>query len=146
VKQLGIDWNLDNLNLGDLAVSAFTGIMGATNSEVSISDDGATVTAAIQALERGGVLRTLAEPTLTAISGEQASFHAGGEVAIEVDQGDGRTGTEWKEFGVRLSFVPVVLSEGRISLKIGTEVSELTDPVEGRLALNTRKANTTLEL
>jgi pilus assembly protein CpaC len=124
--------------------------------------------AALNALERVGVLRTLAEPNLTAISGESARFLAGGEFPIPVAQDQGKIGIEFKPFGVGLGFTPVVLSEGRISLQISTEVSELsqngafqsrsattTDPTTGQTiagqtisvpALKVRRAETTVEM
>lgn len=88
----------------------------------------------IQALERNGLFRTLAEPTLTAVSGESARFLAGGEYPVPVSADNGSIGISFKEFGVGVAFTPVVLSEGRISLKIDTEVSELSN--EGALVLS----------
>ncbi len=79
-----------------------------------------------RALERVGVLRTLAEPNLTAISGESAKFLAGGEFPVPVAQDQGKISVDFKPFGVGLGFTPVVLSEGRISLQVSTEVSELS--------------------
>ena len=81
----------------------------------------------MRALERDGLVRTLAEPNLTAISGEPANFLAGGEFPIPVVDSNGQQSIIFKEFGVGVAFTPVVLSEGRINLKIETEVSELTD-------------------
>jgi pilus assembly protein CpaC len=106
-------------------------------------------------MERAGVIRTLAEPTLTAISGERASFLAGGEFPIVTGTSGPPSYTatvEFKKFGVSLNFTPVVLSQGRISLKVMTEVSELS--TEGSLqsggftipSLRTRRADTTLEI
>jgi pilus assembly protein CpaC len=102
-------------------------------------------------------VRTLAEPNLTAVSGEAAKFLAGGEFPVPVGQDDeGRISVEFKPFGVGLGFTPIVLSDGRISLKISTEVSELT--TEGAFgvsagaatlvipALNVRRAQTVVEL
>lgn len=82
----------------------------------------------VDMLERIGLVRTLAEPNLTALSGESAKFLAGGEfpVPAEVDD-DGEVVIEFKPFGVGLGFTPVVLSESRISMRISTEVSELTN-------------------
>ena len=85
-------------------------------------------------MERAGVIRTLAEPNLTAISGETANFLAGGEFPIPgglhlrsaVTPQLCQHAIEFKKFGVSLNFTPVVLSEGRISLKVMTEVSELS--------------------
>ncbi len=84
--------------------------------------------ATVKAFERAGLIRTLAEPNLTSVNGESASFLAGGEFPIVVGRDDrGTILTEYKPYGVNLSFRPVVLSEGRISLQISVEVSELTN-------------------
>lgn len=83
------------------------------------------VSHAIRALERHGLVKTLAEPNLTAVSGETAKFLAGGEYPFPSVDSLGAISVTFKEFGVGLSFTPVVLTEGRISLKIETEVSEL---------------------
>lgn len=84
--------------------------------------------ATIKAFERAGLIRTLAEPNLTSVNGESASFLAGGEFPIVVGRDDrGTILTEYKPYGVNLSFRPVVMSEGRISLQISVEVSELTN-------------------
>lgn len=90
------------------------------------------VDASIEAFERVGLLRVLAEPNLTAISGEAAKFLAGGEFPVPVQADDGKISVEFKPFGVGLAFTPIVLSGGRISLKLSTEVSELTS--EGAFA------------
>jgi len=82
--------------------------------------------ASIEAFERAGLLRVLAEPNLTAISGEAARFLAGGEFPVPVNSDDGQITVEFKPFGVGLAFTPIVMSGGRISLKVSTEVSELT--------------------
>ena len=80
----------------------------------------------IEAFERAGLLRVLAEPNLTAISGENARFLAGGEFPVPVNSDDGQISVEFKPFGVGLAFTPIVMSGGNISLKVATEVSELT--------------------
>ena len=80
-------------------------------------------------------MHTLAEPNLTAISGETANFLAGGEFPIPVAQPLGPISVEFKKFGIGLAFTPVVMSEGRISLKVSTEVSELSN--EGAVILRT---------
>ncbi len=82
---------------------------------------------ALRALERDGLVKTLAEPNLTAVSGESAKFLAGGEFPIPFVDSTGQTSVIFKEFGIGVAFTPIVLSEGRISLKIETEVSELTN-------------------
>jgi pilus assembly protein CpaC len=109
----------------------------------------------IRAMERDGLLRTLAEPTLTAISGETANFLAGGEFPIPVAQDTNSSipSIDFKKFGVGLGFTPLVLSEGRISLKISTEVSDISNDLTISLgpniaipSLNVRRAETTVEL
>lgn len=106
----------------------------------------------MRALERDGLVRTLAEPNLTAVSGETAKFLAGGEFPIPVVDSVGKLSVTFKEFGVGVAFTPVVLSEGRISLKIETEVSELSDQGAVVLsgisipALKKRQAKSTVEM
>ncbi len=110
------------------------------------------VDAVLRALDQNGLIRTLAEPNLTAISGETANFLAGGEFPIPVAQQLDQITVEFKKFGIGLSFTPVVMSEGLISLKISTEVSELS--TEGAVvlrnisipALKVRRAETAVEL
>ncbi len=107
---------------------------------------------ALRMMERNGLLRTLAEPNLTAISGETAKFLAGGEYPVPVVDTLGKLSVTFKEFGVAVAFTPTVLSEGRISLKIETEVSELTNDGAVVLsqiaipALKKRQAKSTVEL
>lgn len=106
----------------------------------------------IQLLNQKRVIRTLAEPTLTAISGESANFLVGGEFPIPMVDSEGRLMVEYKKFGVQLSFRPIVLSPGRISLQIMTEVSELSDvgavEISGLAipSLSIRRAESTVEL
>lgn len=101
------------------ATAAYTNYVG--------DDLQSRIGAAFNALERIGVVKTLAEPTMVAMSGESAKFLAGGEFPVPTGQdNEGRITVEFKPYGVGLGFTPVVLSEGRISLKISTEVSELT--------------------
>jgi pilus assembly protein CpaC len=129
---------------------------GVNNAFGNYSGQRNTVTALIDALENEGLVKTLAEPNLTALSGEPASFLAGGEFPIPVPQsssGNSSTITvQYKEFGVRLSFTPTILASDRISLKVAPEVSQLT--TQGAVnfdgfsipALTTRRAETTVEL
>ncbi|HQN49548.1 MAG TPA: type II and III secretion system protein family protein, partial [Phenylobacterium sp.] len=129
----------------------------ARNSSVASNYDAATVTntagsaglnsaeSTLKAFERVGLVRTLAEPNLTAVSGESAKFLAGGEYPIPVSQDEKGTITvQFKPFGVGLGFTPVVLSGGRISLKISTEVSELT--TTGAFSLNSSSTSTSLTI
>ena len=113
---------------------------------------GDNLTVAINALERNGLIRTLAEPNLTTISGEPATFLAGGEFPIPVASSDGQISISQEPFSVALSFTPVVLNSGRISLRIFTEVSALSNNGAITLAniqvpaLTVRRAETTVEL
>jgi pilus assembly protein CpaC len=99
-----------------------------------------------------GVATILAEPNLTALSGETASFLAGGEFPIPVSQSLGAVTIEYKQYGVGLAFTPIVLSDGRISMRVRPEVSQLSDAGSVKLngftvpALTTRRAETTVEL
>ena len=103
-------------------------------------------------LENDGVVTTLAEPNLTALSGETASFLAGGEFPIPVSQSLGAVTIEYKQYGVGLAFTPIVLADGRISMRVRPEVSQLSDAGSVTLngyivpALTTRRAETTVEL
>lgn len=115
------------------------------------------VNALIDALAQDRLVTILAEPNLTATSGETASFLVGGEFPIPVSQRENQVTIEFKQFGVGLAFVPTVLSDGRISFRIRSEVSELSDTGAVRLlagnnntitvpALTVRRAETTVEL
>ncbi len=159
IKQLGVqftgtigagNWvpfmqNLPNFNVN-------SSIVNQAQAGARFSSGATSITAQIEALQRDGVIRTLAEPTLTAISGENASFLAGGEFPIPVAQSDNEISIEFKKFGVGLDFTPVVLSAGRISLRVKTEVSELSN--DGAVstggitlsALKVRRAESTVEL
>ena len=125
------------------------GVAGGGVQWLSGSDRVQTV---LRALEEDGLLHTLAEPNLTAISGETANFLAGGEFPIPIAQQLGTISVEFKKFGIGLAFTPVVMSEGRISLKVSTEVSELSNQGAVVLsnitipALKVRRAETVVEL
>jgi pilus assembly protein CpaC len=114
--------------------------------------NGDSATVILESLERVGLARTLAEPTLIATSGETAKFHAGGEFPIPTSQQNGVVTVTWKEFGVSVAFTPYVLSEGRISLKVAAEVSELSGQGAVQLAnfaisaVQKRRAETVLEM
>ncbi|MFZ2102860.1 MAG: type II and III secretion system protein family protein, partial [Oricola sp.] len=171
MKQLGVNMLANRTGDHGITFSGISeGIAGAlgkplTNSGVALgaSIAGLQLDAYFQAMEEAGVMRTLATPTLTAISGEKAVFKVGGEYNIikgsNVDQDGGNTyNIETLDYGIGLEFTPVVLGPGRISLKIRTSVSEPT--VEGTvplsiggtgaatnvLSLRKRLADTTVEL
>jgi pilus assembly protein CpaC len=170
MKQLGVNMigsgSSNGISYGALS-DPFTGLgKPLSNAGLSISTSG--LQSYINAMEQSGVMKTLAEPTLTAVSGEKATFKVGGEynmvsgVSANVSQ-DNQTGlktysVEKIEYGIGLEFEPVVLSPGRISLKVRTSVSEPT--TEGSvsastdnqsigmnaLSLRKRLADTTVEL
>jgi pilus assembly protein CpaC len=170
LKQLGVDLS-GSIGSGSTVFNGVTqnpfSIAGIPLSGTEINVGRDTTQATIRALERAGVMRLLAEPSLTAISGETATFLAGGEFPVpagrdcSVDQ-QGRTSCtlriEYKKFGVSLNFTPVVLSEGRISLKVMSEASELTMEDAFTLpggsgqssltipAIKTRRTDTTVEV
>ena len=117
------------------------------------SNGDVSVNGIIDALEREGLVNVLAEPNLTALSGETASFLAGGEFPVPVGQDDDNNITiQFKQFGVSLAFTPTVLNAGRISMRVRPEVSDLSEKGAIKLddlvipALSTRRAETTVEL
>lgn len=134
LKQLGIDtggsWRIGDFALNAAIQNPFS-VAGQAMSSTLISGGGQHANFTLRAMERAGVMRTLAEPNLTAISGETATFLVGGEIPIlagyQCQNGACTQTVEFKKFGVALTFTPIVLSEGRISVRVATEVSEV-DP------------------
>jgi pilus assembly protein CpaC len=174
VKQLGIDLSA-KMNYGTAVVdfnntNPFTALgrpLVSGNQVQSTFPGTSSVTATLRAMESAGVVRTLAEPNLTAISGESATFVAGGEFPVPAGYSCDpitrvcQTQISFKKFGISLNFTPVVMSEGRISLRVMTEVSELsidnsitlTQALSGNStnsltipSIKTRRAETTLEI
>ena len=171
IKQLGVDLS-GSLNYGTAIVNFNTSnpfsVNGQALSDTAITPRGALnaltgfprLGATIRAMERAGVIRTLAEPNLTAISGEAATFIAGGEFPIPAGYSCDpvthvcTTQISYKKFGISLNFTPVVMSEGRISLHVMTEVSEVSteNALQGGAggttipSIKTRRAETTLEI
>ena len=160
IKQLGVNLN-GKFGIGSAVIDFNNTTPFPVNSGPLVDGNHVTgsfrsINATLRAMERSGIMRTLAEPNLTAISGETANFLAGGE--FPVVGGVNCEGTfctpqiEYKKFGISLGFTPVVLSAGRISLKVSTEVSELS--TEGAIvqsgftipSLRVRRADTTVEL
>lgn len=166
IKQLGIDIN-GSLNYGT-AVLNFNNMNpfpvngGPLVSSNAITGSMKSVSATLRAMERAGVARLLAEPNLTAISGEAATFIAGGEFPVpsgytcDPQTRVCNTQITFKKFGISLNFTPVVMSEGRISLRVMNEVSELSQDNALTLtqlgssltvpSIKTRRAETTLEI
>ena len=145
-------FNLSNINpLFNVEMSPYQGY-GASFSD----GNGNSFTSILRAMESDGMLHTLAEPNLTAVSGQAASFKAGGEYPYQtckISSSDRQCTIAFKEYGVGLDFTPTVLSPGRINLKVHTSVSELTDVQLGSMdkaggvpGLNIRSADTVLEM
>ena len=124
----------------------------AVNALFRFMSGGANWTGFIDALKQDGLVKILAEPTLVSLSGQTATFLAGGEFPIPVPQGLGTVAIEYKSFGVGLSFTPTVLSENKIGIKVESEVSELDFSIAAQFqgyvvpGLTTRKASTVIEL
>jgi len=122
------------------------------NAILRISKNGNSWTGFIDALQANGLVKILAEPTLVALSGQEANFLAGGEFPVPVPQGLGTTSIQFKKFGVGLNFTPTVLGDKLISMRVSPEVSELDFTnaivIQGFLipAISTRRASTVVEL
>ena len=163
LKDFGINWDglftagniVVGLATGNVATAAgafltrtdgVNNIFGSFNSGSTVKVDGL-----IDALDDEGLISILAEPNLTAVSGEQATFLAGGEFPILVPS-DNNVTVEFKQFGVSLAFTPTMIGPNRTSLNVNTEVSQLSNTGAVQLqgftipALTTRRAQTTVEL
>jgi len=174
IKQLGIDLS-GQLNYGTSVVKFANSNPFTANGGNLVSGNAASaafgtvpsVQATLRAMESAGVIRTLAEPNLTAISGESATFIAGGEFPVPAGYSCDptthvcTTQISFKKFGISLNFTPVVMTEGRIALHVMTEVSELSSENSITLsqavssgtvnsltvpAIKTRRAETSLEI
>jgi pilus assembly protein CpaC len=172
VKQLGVNMAVGNASNGLSVVNPFsvngsqtTGIPFLPSAKAALVEGGGplgwvsagkTMAATLQAFEREGVARTLAEPTVTSVSGESAKFLAGG--TIPIPNGETCSGgicqltIVQQPYGVTLNFTPVVLSQGRIQLRIGTEVTDIDTSTQQIIdnttipGFRTRKNETTVEL
>ena len=156
--QTGTDPNFDRTRVTDIAGAIVEGVISGAVSTAFQTVTGTNADSCIRAFERVGLVRILAEPNLTSVNGENAEFLAGGEFPVPVGRdNEGNVTVEFKPYGVRLAFRPIVLSQGRISLQLSTEVSELTTAGAFTLggtgenalvipALNVRRSSTTVEL
>ncbi|MDF2368851.1 type II and III secretion system protein family protein [Sneathiella sp.] len=163
-KQFGVNWEVFG-RIGDafLGFATPTDIVGSgasgitrlgtgTNFVSGYSDSNVDILNVIDALDEEGLLTILAEPNLTALSGETAEFLAGGEFPIPVPQEDGAITVEYKPFGVSLEFKPTIVDDNLINLQVKPEVSQLSSTsainVGGAFiqSLLTRRAETTVEL
>lgn len=168
LKQLGIN-STGNWSVGNVGITPFVDSplsvnpQGLSGTAIGVAIGGSAPNFTIRAMERAGMARMLAEPTLTAVSGESAKFTAGGELPVPANQTctpstvpGGRpvctVGVEFKPFGVSLNFTPVVLSEGRISMRVATEVTEIDSDNTVRFdsinvpGFRVRKSDTTVEV
>jgi pilus assembly protein CpaC len=156
-ESIGVQWNQLQVGSEDtfsFLGGALTGGAGSFAANLTADSGDTSVDATLDLLADEGLVTVLAEPNLTALSGETATFLAGGEFPIPVSQDEDTISVEFREFGVRLEFTPTILNDGRISLKVAPEVSELNfaDGVAiGQAgirvpALNTRRTQTTVEL
>ena len=159
IENFGFSWDAI-FDSGDYAFRITTGTLfppivhedGGLTADGSFENDNWDLNNLIDALAADGLVTILAEPNLTALSGETASFLSGGEFPVPTDVTDGETSVEFKEFGVSLAFTPTILSDNRISMRVRPEVSELSDI--GAISFNgieipgisTRRAETTVEL
>jgi pilus assembly protein CpaC len=158
LKQFGIDFRA-LLNLGNFAFSLASnnpfanGLLSPDNGyKASFASGTSNFDSMIRAMETDGLIRTLAEPNLTTISGQSAKFLAGGEFPYSSCSGSGvaiTCGDGYKEYGVSLNFTPTVLTDGRINLKIHTDVSDISTVAVSKSnapSLSKRSVDTVLEL
>lgn len=152
MKQLGVNL-LASAGAGGISwglVSETVAGLGKPVSGSGLSYESGSLNSYLRAMEQSGVMKTLAEPTLTAVSGEKATFRVGGEFNLitgqSVDEESGRItyDNERIEYGIGLEFQPVVLSPGRISLKVRTQVSEPTNEASVQLGTGIRGGSTNL--
>ncbi|MCW5721723.1 MAG: type II and III secretion system protein family protein [Devosia sp.] len=149
-KQFGINFgavvNVGTTNLLKFANGLLTDAFPLDGLDASFGANGNVVSAAIRALEGRGALRVLAQPTLTALSGEAATFLAGGELPYytyeDNDDGTRSRTVLFKPYGVELAFTPTVRSNGTITLKVDTSVSE----PQADMSITKRQANTSIEV
>ena len=168
IKQLGInssgEWKLGKFSLTPTIDNPFSLSPQALSASAVGAGIGNSQNFTLRALERAGMARVLAEPTVTAISGESAKFTAGGEIPVpsgytcDPTKGICTVGVQYKPIGVALNFTPIVLSANKISMRIATEVTELDfenqivlqggrdQPIVAVPAFRVRKSDTTVEL
>jgi pilus assembly protein CpaC len=158
-QQLGINWQALSNATGHFFGGIFSGrpiTTLPTNNAYSLfgafKTNASNIQVLIDALNQEGLMTVLAEPNLVALSGQSASFLAGGEFPIPVSQINGAISVDYKQFGVKLDFTPTVLSDHRISLKVRPEVSQIDTSASvttGGITipgLSVRRADTTVEL
>ena len=147
-RQLGIQWNdlSVGINGGRVGFSGGKAVQGDYSARYGAIRGSFSIDVVLQALQEEGLVTIMAEPNLTARSGESADFLAGGEYPYSTVSNDG-TNIQFKNFGIGLNFTPTVMDGNRISLKVATEVSELNFANSATVpSLNTRRAETTVDL
>ncbi|MFA5703428.1 MAG: type II and III secretion system protein family protein [Advenella sp.] len=157
MKEVGIDWNSGTARAsGSGTWGAVSSFAPTISNGFSLMFDSRNFGAKLKLLESNGMARTLAEPTLVALSGQSASFRAGGEIPVPESGGLGTQTVSYKPFGIGLTVTPTVLSPNRIALKVAPESSELDyinainvingEQITQMPALRVRKADTTVEM
>ncbi|MEX2697602.1 type II and III secretion system protein family protein [Rhizobium mongolense] len=156
MKKLGVNLTafgqIGNFKVGLLSRGNEAGFNSGNKAGIGFSDGNINVSAVLDALATEHLASVLAEPNLTAMSGESASFLAGGEFPIPVVQNNGQASVEFRHFGVSLEFVPTVLSNNQINIRVKPEASELSSNGAVQMngisvpAISTRRADTVVEL
>ncbi|MCV3243303.1 pilus assembly protein CpaC [Mesorhizobium robiniae] len=156
MKKLGVNLSafgqIGNFKVGLLSSGNEAGFDSGNKAGIGFSDGNINVSAVLDALATEHLASVLAEPNLTAMSGESASFLAGGEFPIPVVQNNGQASVEFRHFGVSLEFVPTVLSNNQINIRVKPEASELSSQGAVQMngisvpAISTRRADTVVEL
>ena len=159
-RELGVNWRFGPAPLptagqisGTGSQSTGKGVTGSASFATLVTNliggglPGFNLDIIINALESKGLVRKLAEPNLTTLSGQQARFQAGGEVPIRVSDGEGGFTIQYKKFGVQLDFLPVVLNDDRIQIRLTPEVSEIGgSTAAGDPIFSTRNLESVIEL
>lgn len=161
LRRVGLDLSaLDSTGAGPLRISGLadpTGFLGGADYNTPavgarMRAGGLTFDTLLEALEQRGVVQILSEPTLTTVTGQTASFRAGGEFAYPVNQGDGVIAAEFKEYGVAIDFTPTILPGNRIAIHVAPEVSFVDESNTSAVAgfrvpgVSVRRADTTVEV
>jgi pilus assembly protein CpaC len=134
-RQLGIDWSSVSgsaIAIGKFALTGATGtasptISGTIPGDLGVTFPGGTLEGVIDALASDNLAHIVAEPTLTTLSGTQANFLVGGQFPIPISQSNGEVTVEFKTYGVQLQFTPTVFSDGRISLQVTPQISQISN-------------------
>jgi pilus assembly protein CpaC len=159
LRSLGFDWaQISGDSFVTQSVSRLLEQPGTLGNSLGIGStirfgvvsDGGEFYGFLEALRENNLAKLMAEPTLTTLSGRPATFNSGGEVPIPIQQSLGVTTVQWREFGTRIDFVPIVLGNGVIRLEVRPEVTDidpsLRDAVTGTPGFRTRRADTAVEM